>query len=124
MFFFCLQTETEWDSKLFGVEVPSEFEEDENETDFLDTKNKNPATPANDRQVSPPSVICQSFPLKNSSRFKFEISFQKLDLRNNPCMPAVKLQSPCGGCWAFIATTSVEYQTCLRNGNRTALNLR
>ena len=39
-------------------------------------------------------------------------------------MPPVKIQSPCGGCWAFTATTSVEYQTCLKNGNNTPIILR
>jgi hypothetical protein len=40
-------------------------------------------------------------------------------------MPPVKIQSPCGGCWAFIATTAVEYQTCINNnGSKTPLLLR
>lgn len=40
-------------------------------------------------------------------------------------MPPVKIQSPCGGCWAFIATTAVEYQTCAAsNRTRTPLILR
>lgn len=48
----------------------------------------------------------------------------QLDLRNHPCMPVIKFQAPCGGCWAFIATTAVEYQTCLKSTNKTSLALR
>ncbi|EFX71444.1 hypothetical protein DAPPUDRAFT_216612 [Daphnia pulex] len=38
-------------------------------------------------------------------------------------MPPVKFQAPCGGCWAFIATTAVEFQTCLKSANKTLLTL-
>ncbi|KZS12656.1 Uncharacterized protein APZ42_022798 [Daphnia magna] len=107
---FADQSEEEWETYLLGVTIPEEFianqEEvsEQVETTTVDTEIDGNLVAeiieADDRQTAP-----------------------SLDLRKNPCMPPVKFQSPCGGCWAFIATTAVEYQTCTSRTNRTALTL-
>nr|CAH0103408.1 unnamed protein product [Daphnia galeata] len=107
---FADQSEEEWETYLLGVTVPEEFismneeeEEVETTTTITDLEMENTTEEINeidDRQTAP-----------------------SLDLRNHPCMPPIKFQAPCGGCWAFIATTAVEYQTCLRSTNKTALTL-
>ncbi|KAI9562654.1 hypothetical protein GHT06_010108 [Daphnia sinensis] len=83
-------SEEEWETYLLGVTIPKAFVNNEGVVDVLATSN------VTNRQTTSPS----------------------LDLRTDPCMPPVKIQSPCGGCWAFIATTAVEYQTCATS-NRT-----
>lgn len=39
------------------------------------------------------------------------------DLRTSKCLPAIKSQGQCGDCYTFSATTPIEYQYCLKNGN-------
>ncbi|KAK4025340.1 hypothetical protein OUZ56_014413 [Daphnia magna] len=89
-------SEEEWDTYLLGLTLPRGLINKEEVVDVLAAGN------VTNRQTSGLS----------------------LDLRSNPCMPPVKIQSPCGGCWAFIATTAVEYQTCAAsNRTRTPLIL-
>lgn len=45
-----------------------------------------------------------------------------VDWRNNTCMQAVKNQGRCGSCWAFAATTVVEFSSCLKTGKAVALS--
>ncbi|XP_046449015.1 macrodontain-1-like [Daphnia pulex] len=90
-------SEEEWDTYLLGVKIPKEFVNTE-------------------EVVVPPESAVQSVGNRQT--------LPSLDLRNHTCMPPVKIQSPCGGCWAFIATAAVEFQTCIaNNGTKTPLLL-
>ena len=44
------------------------------------------------------------------------------DLRNSSCLPAIKDQGNCGDCYAFSATTPIEYQYCIKYKTPIILN--
>ncbi|EFX71443.1 hypothetical protein DAPPUDRAFT_227872 [Daphnia pulex] len=93
---FADETVDEWKSSL-GLVIPGQF--NFKKAGIKDLTAFDPDNDAADRQVISSTITIPS----------------SLDLRKNPCMPPIKSQLTCGACWAFIATTSVEYQSCLKN---------
>ncbi|KAK2707938.1 uncharacterized protein LOC136028742 [Artemia franciscana] len=43
------------------------------------------------------------------------------DLRSSPCMPQIHNQGSCGSCWAFSATSMLDYYNCKKTGSFTDL---
>lgn len=100
---FADESDDEWKSKLLGLAIPGEF--NAKKLGIKELTSIDPEKDVGDRQILSSTITIPS----------------SLDLRRHPCMPPIKSQSSCGACWAFIATTPVEFQSCLRNGNRTVI---
>ena len=45
----------------------------------------------------------------------------QVDLRNDPCMQPIRDQAGCGCCWAFGASATLEFTTCVRTCTPVAL---
>ncbi|XP_046449018.1 ervatamin-B-like [Daphnia pulex] len=93
---FADETVEEWNS-LLGLVIPGQF--NLKKLGIKDLTAVDPNKSAEDRQVISSTITIPS----------------SLDLRRHRCMPPIKSQLTCGACWAFIATTSVEFQSCLKN---------
>ncbi|KAI9562656.1 hypothetical protein GHT06_010110 [Daphnia sinensis] len=100
---FADESDDEWNAKLLGLVIPGEFSA--KKFGIKELTSIDPKKDVGERQIISSTITIPS----------------SLDLRKHPCMPPIKSQFSCGACWAFIATTPVEFQSCLRNGNRTVV---
>ena len=116
MTYYYNKSQDEWSTELIGLIPPPPSDDP---VDLLELTND-----TTDRQSLPSSVQSIVFYYNSTLIIIVGFNYKQLDLRSSGCVPPIKTQSPCGGCWAFTAATAIEYWTCVRNRNMSSIILR